>query len=252
MKITILGSGTLLSGPKRLPSAFLLESGEEKAVLDMGPGILAQVHKLGISPLDIKTVLLTHFHLDHCADVFPLLMNRFLIDPDANNNLVIYGPSNIEDWFETIASTQGSWLHNCLPRVSAIQSGKVEWSGNRIQVCLNDHTETSLAYRFEGQASYFFSSDTGFNEKLIPFASGCDIGFMECSHPDEEKQTQHLTPSEVGIFAQQAGFKKLVVNHMYPSNDTPDLADKIAKHFGGQIQVAEDLLVIKESIGQDL
>ena len=175
MRITVLGSGTLLSGPQRMPSAFLLESGNSKAVLDMGPGILAQIHRLNINPLKIKTIFLSHFHLDHCADVFPLLMNRFLLKSDANKDLVIFGPVDIKGWFDKIASTQGAWLHNYLPVVLAMDQKHVEWAGYNLSVQLNKHTKTSVAYRFTGKRTYFFSSDTGYNEDLIDFAAGSEI-----------------------------------------------------------------------------
>ena len=77
MKINILGSGTMLSDSKRNPSGYLIKHNKHFAVLDFGPGILRQLKSLPVNLLSIQTVFISHFHLDHCADLFPFLMNRY-------------------------------------------------------------------------------------------------------------------------------------------------------------------------------
>ena len=241
MKITVLGSGTILSGPVRKPSAFLLESAGHVALLDMGPGILYQLSVLNIDFLVPDTVFITHFHLDHCSDLFPYLMSRYLLDNGSNKRFKIFGPVGLHHWYETNASLQGKWLNDCKPDVIEIFNNNIQWADQKVLVYPTGHTNQSIAYRFEGQKKIFFSGDTGFNEELISFALNAELGVLECSHPDEKPVAGHLTPKEAGRFAQLAGFKELAVCHMYPENDTKELSQKLAMEYQGKLIIPEDL-----------
>ena len=247
MKITILGSGTILSGPERRPSAFLLEKDENMALLDMGPGILYQLTILGVDLLKPNTIFLTHFHLDHCSDVFPYLMSRYLLETQSNKEIKIYGPQGLNTWYDTHASLQGNWLSENPPEVIEIYKNPFNWAGYQIRTFLTGHTDQCIAYRFDHDKSYFFSGDTGFNQELIVFAKDADLGFLECSHPDECPVSGHLTPKEAGKFAQLANIKHLAINHMYPENDTVNLKKYIAHHYNGLITILEDTMVLNKN-----
>lgn len=246
MKITILGSGTILSGPKRKPAAFLLEMEKQIALLDMGPGILQQLKVIHFDLLKPASIFLTHFHLDHCSDVFPYLMSRYLLNNRSNCNFKLYGPQGLNHWYKTNASLQGKWLSDCRPDVIEIKKNVINWAGCRVRSCPTGHTDTSIAYRFDGKKSVFFSGDTGFKEDLVEFSRNVDLGILECSHPDDHPVTGHLTPREAGRFARKANFKQLAVNHMYPEADKPDLKQRIAEEFDGDIIILEDLMVINK------
>ncbi|HES60195.1 MAG TPA: MBL fold metallo-hydrolase, partial [Caldithrix sp.] len=214
------------------------------AILDLGPGILHQLAVLNIDYLKPDTIFLTHFHLDHCSDVFPFLMSRYLLDNASNGRLKIYGPVGLNYWYSMNASLQGKWLSECQPEIVEIKDQQIYWIDYQVKTFPTEHTKESIAYRFEGERSVFFSGDTGFNEKLIQFAEGVDLGILECSHPDEKPVAGHLTPKEVGRFAREAKFKSLAVCHVYPENDRPNLTEIIAKEYKGSINILNDLIDI--------
>ena len=110
MKVTILGSGTILSPSKRNPAGYLLEDINNFALLDCGPGILRQLDQINFNVLNLNSIFISHFHLDHCSDVFAVLMRRYLVNKNANKNLKIVGPDGLKRWFNTILKTQGTWL----------------------------------------------------------------------------------------------------------------------------------------------
>lgn len=247
MNITILGSGTLLSDVSRKPCAFLLQQGREKALLDVGPAILYQLKSLRIDVLELNTVFFTHFHPDHCADLIPFLLNRYLLHKEANRHLKIYGPVGLQSWFATMAGLQGSWLQQALPGLVELDKNKVNWSDCEVRTWPTHHTAESIAYRFDGEKTYFFSGDTGYEPDLIEFARGVDVAFLECSHRDEHKMDGHLTASEAGQFADRAQVGRLIVNHLYPENDTDDLPRRIGRFYKGPVSVAADLMQIDET-----
>ena len=243
MKINVLGSGTILSGVERVPAGFLLSRKNSYALLDCGPGVLYQLKKLNIDILRLDTILLTHFHLDHCADVFPLLMNRALLNARVNRHLRIIGPPGLKEWFTLIAQTQGSWLAQGMPVLVELADKPVSWSGFKVRYWPNGHTAHSVSYRFEkDDSAVFFSGDCGYSEELVAFARGADLAFVECSYPDEAPQQGHLTPGQVAALAQRAGFGRVVLVHIYPENDRPDLLNRVKKAYTGKVIVGQDLM----------
>lgn len=244
MQILVLGSGTIRSGLKRNPAGYLLINGADRALLDCGPGILTRLQQSNTDVLDIDTIFISHFHLDHCSDLFPLLLKRCLINTAANAGLILYGPPGLGRWYEKMASLQGSWLNNQPPTVSEMPETGLSWSGWQISSMLNGHTENSISLRLDNNSSVFYSSDMDFNPQIAQLASGADIAIVECSTRDEAKVKGHMTPAETGRFAATAGIRKLYVSHIYPENDTPDLAQRVARYFDGTIVVAQDLMSI--------
>jgi len=244
MKITILGSGTILSTQTRNPAGYLLNHGKDTALLDAGPGILKQLKIYEIDLISIKTVFLTHFHLDHCADIFPLLMNRHLLVEKSNADLILIGPEGLKEWYHKISSTQGLWLQVNPPLLIEIQDKPLEWAGYKVVTHKAYHTEQSVSYRFSGTKDIFFSGDTGFDKNLIQFAKNCHLAFLECSLPDDQQIEGHLTASQSGRFAELASFDHLILTHLYPSNDTPDLNKRVSRFFPGKITIAADFMEI--------
>ena len=79
-------------------SSYLLESEGYHLLLDAGSGsLLALEHHL--DPLDLDSVLITHYHHDHVADLGVLQFTRLLKrDGDGNRSsiLPIYGHNDDE------------------------------------------------------------------------------------------------------------------------------------------------------------
>lgn len=243
MKITILGSGTILSPAKRNPAGYLIQTKGCNALLDCGPGILKQLSNKDFNVLDLDAVFISHFHLDHCADVFPLLMKRYLLQSEANKKLKIYGPQNLKFWFDTIALTQGSWLHNTPPTCIGMHQQEKIWQDLVISCRKNGHLDNSISYSFKDKSKhFFFSSDTDYNEDLLEIASKADLAIMECSYPDEQPKKGHLTPEKLARFIKKAALKKTVVTHIYPENDTADLLDRIKKYQVENVEIGCDYM----------
>jgi ribonuclease BN (tRNA processing enzyme) len=239
MIIKILGSGTMLSDERRNPACFLLKSLRDLALLDMGPGSLLRLKQLKIPLESINTLFLTHFHLDHCSDVMPFLMNRFLIDKYLNKSLTIYGPPTLVEWFSAHQALNGSWLHESAPNLTAIEF-PFYWSGYRISVYLNGHTNDSISYRFEKKAIISFSGDTGYSEGLVKFLTDSTYAFLECSLKENPSAIQHLTPIDCAKIANEAHIKEILIHHIYPENDTADLQDKIQTLTTSKVHITKD------------
>ncbi len=244
MKLTVLGSGTMVSPPSRNPAGYLLERNDDFLLIDMGPGVIRQLKLLQIDLLKIKYVAISHFHLDHCSDLFAFLMNRFLLQETANQSLTIFGPHNLKEWFSSHLQWQGAWLKNALPELLPFNKQSVSIGNWQITAEANRHTMESLSLRVSNGRTIFYSSDTDYQEDIIYLAQNVDLAILECSLPDHLKVSGHMTPTEVAMFANKANLQRVLISHIYPQNDSPDLKQRIARQFDGEVIIANDFLTI--------
>jgi ribonuclease BN (tRNA processing enzyme) len=241
MRIHILGSGTILSPAARNQAGYLLEKEGRCLLIDAGPGIMHRLIDMGMDVDLMDGILLSHFHLDHCSDVFPILMRRHFLSA---GSLFLAGPASLSAWYGHHAGIQGDWLKKSEPRIVDLTTEKLTWTGCRITCMPNGHSGDSIAMRLSGDKEFFYSSDCEYSPELAGFAAGADCALVECSHPDGAGTKGHMTPSGTGRLAGEASVKHLVVTHIYPDNDTPYLKPAIQEHFHGNITIARDGLVI--------
>lgn len=239
MRCTVVGSGTIISS-NRYPSAYLLQSQSKTALLDFGPGNLHRLMEMQVSTLDISAIFLSHFHLDHCADVFPLLLNRYVLEKDSNTQLTIFGPPGLLQWFEAFSAVQGNWLKDALPRLIEMDGRELQWADRLVTSSQTKHNGQSIAYRFNGKQALFYSGDSAYHTPLVTLARNADIALIECSHSQSAAIAGHMSPPTCGQLAREAQVKKLILTHIYPENDTPDLVDRVRVHFPGPVEVARD------------
>ena len=69
MRLTALGTGTVALSRERSCAGYLLEAGAVRLLLDCGSGITHRLAELGDRWQSITHVALTHFHIDHHADL---------------------------------------------------------------------------------------------------------------------------------------------------------------------------------------
>lgn len=108
-RLTILGSGTTMPTAWRHPSAYLLEwtnhptEHKNRILLDAGHGTLTRLVDKGINPHSIETLFISHFHVDHFTDAFPLISARWVDDIYKNQTsspLTILGPEQLQERFK--------------------------------------------------------------------------------------------------------------------------------------------------------
>lgn len=71
--VTILGSSSAKPTPQRHPSAQAVNIHEQYYLVDAGEGTQQQMIRMGINPLKIRAVFISHLHGDHVYGLFPLI-----------------------------------------------------------------------------------------------------------------------------------------------------------------------------------
>jgi ribonuclease BN (tRNA processing enzyme) len=247
MKLTVLGSGTLVPDAERGSPGLAIEAGGRVMFLDIGSGSLYRARKAAISIEQLDLVLLTHLHPDHTGDLVPALF-AFHAGPMARTRrLLIAGPQGTKRFFEQLEALYGDWIAptGYEREVREVEGETWEFDALRISSSPVAHGPPSIGYRIEegrAGASIVYSGDTGYCASLVELARGADLLILECSFPDEQPVAGHLTPSLAGRIARESGSKRLMLTHFYPACRGRNIRGQCEKEYSGEIVLAEDLM----------
>lgn len=251
-RITVLGAGTPTPTPTRYGSAYVLEIGAERMMIDCGPATTHKLVKAGLWPTAIDYLFFTHHHFDHDVDYPCFLLTRWDQSIGKENTLRVFGPTLTErlthrildesdgafahDWqarvnhpaSQRVYVNRGGELPRRPPKVDAkdIVAGKI-FSGSSWEITGADavHVQPyldSLAYRVDSdEGSVVFTGDTEPCRSVVELARGADVMLTMCWDEEEhmrEQGEQHGATGTMGAarMAQEAGVKRLVLVHIGP------------------------------------
>lgn len=130
--------------------AMLLEYDGWRLLFDCGEGTQRQLLKIGVHPVKVDVILLTHWHADHSAGLLPLLQSMEL--DKRVKELLIIGPVNTSKYLRKLMSVYGSNFSFKLV-VKECNSGFVrkvfEGDGFVIRAVRVDHDIPCINYCFQ-------------------------------------------------------------------------------------------------------
>jgi ribonuclease BN (tRNA processing enzyme) len=98
LRLTIIGSGSAVPQRKRAAPCCLIGHEDESAVVDLGPGAVRGILTAGGAAVrEVRLILITHFHPDHCSDRAPFLFALRSPEMDRRETLKILGPQGMKD-----------------------------------------------------------------------------------------------------------------------------------------------------------
>lgn len=244
---TVLGAGSALPARGLGPSGHLLRHAEldGATLFDCGPGTIRSLAAHAVSLGELKRVVITHFHIDHCLDLAALAFARR--NPAAGvGPLEIFAPAGIrkvlaglEQAFGRGAAFERTTVHVLEPETGSVG---VALGAARLRWAANGHTADaiSVALDLPQGVSVAYSGDTGPSDAVEALAREVDLIVCECSFPDEAAVTGHLTPTGAGGLAARCGARRLLLTHFYPMLDARDARRLAAQTFAGPIEIARD------------
>ena len=97
MKLTLLGSGSPKASADRCSSGYLIETGNEKIMMECGPGAVHRLVQAGHKVTDIDKLFISHLHFDHWLDMLRLVLCRWDVGGPDQMPLQVWGPPGTRD-----------------------------------------------------------------------------------------------------------------------------------------------------------
>jgi ribonuclease BN (tRNA processing enzyme) len=254
MRLTFLGTGSAMPTGDRHQTGFLLESGENRLLVDCGSGALHRLAETEVGYEGVDTLLLTHHHIDHVSDLMPLLKAKWLA---GSESLTVAGPPGTADLLEGLLSVHEYMQDRLDLSVREVGPGSFDLAGFAVGATETRHSMTCYAYRFAGDADdpggdVTISGDTEAFADLAAFADGSDVLVHDCSFPDSVDVSNHPTPALLGETLAGHAFGAVYLTHLYPHTrgNHREMLDSIGEQYDGTVRFARDGLTVEAEPGR--
>jgi ribonuclease BN (tRNA processing enzyme) len=248
MRLTVLGRSPAAPNPAEACSGFLVEGAGSRVLLDIGPGVVAQL-LVRHHPDELDAVVVSHMHADHMLDLVTL---RYVYPWRArprDERLRVIMPPGSADQLLDLARGVGNATHfeNSF-RLS-------EHDGSAAIVCGNltltpvetQHYIPCWGFRVEADGRRLsYTADTAPCGGLTDLADDVDLLLSEATlrSLDEDAEPPeprgHLLPIEAGAAARDGGSRRLMLTHLPVNGSDGDWARvEASEAFGAGVQIAE-------------
>ncbi|MFO7941237.1 MAG: MBL fold metallo-hydrolase [Bacillota bacterium] len=229
MELTVLGCYSPFPRAGGACPGYLIREEGHSLLLECGSGTLSRLAEfIPIGELD--NVIISHLHGDHCSDLAVL---RYAADYDVRaearaarsatapeteapgGGITVYSPPEPAEDFRRIAYKEALFSRPILPE-DTMTLGPFELS-----FAGTDHPMPCLAMRIECDcATFAYTADTAPSKAVEELARGVDLLLAETSLPEGcEGFRGHMTASDAGRMAREAGVSRLLLTHFWPEAD---------------------------------
>jgi ribonuclease BN (tRNA processing enzyme) len=235
LELTVLGcSGSYGAPAGGACSGYLVRTAESVLWLDCGNGTLANLQRHA-SVEDLAAVVITHWHPDHCVDIYGLhVLLKYGLERSA---LAVYVPDGFERRLATLVD--GDW------------GGTFSWMavGDGDAVTVNDcglrfsrtaHPPPTNAVEVSADGKRLvYTADTGPDWSPEAFGPGADLVLSEATFQrDNENSGLHLSARQAGELARAAQARRLMLTHLWPGLDPNASVVEGSEAFGREVLLA--------------
>jgi ribonuclease BN (tRNA processing enzyme) len=242
MELIVLGSSGAFPAAGGAAAGYLVRHDGFRVWMDAGTGTFANL-QLEVAYDEVDAVLVTHEHVDHCIDLYPVYIARFF-HPEPLPPLPLYAPKGVFERLTALEDAQGAAEMRGIFDVREIESGQeFEVGPFRVRTRLLPHWVPNLGLRLEADgASLVYTGDTGPTEELPELARDADLLVSEASWLDvrEGRDPYHLTAGQAGEHAARAGAARLLLSHFWPGSDRGTSGEQASAAFDGEVLLASE------------
>ena len=245
MELIVLGAGGGWPAAGGAASGYLLRHQGFNMWVDLGTGSMANLQE-HIELGDVHSLAISHRHFDHFLDLYPFFLARYYPKhtPDPPRLPLFAPPGMFDHALQLEADLPGVFEPHTVELGETFHAGPFT-----VRTAPMRHPVPTLGMRFEADGSVFaYSADTGPTDELVSLADGADALLCEATWlkvPPTAPDPFHLIPSEAGGFARRAGVGRLIITHVWPTNDMDSVVGQAAEAFGDQVTLAREGLKVE-------
>lgn len=249
MRLTVLGSGTMMPTKSRYPSGYLLEYNGTKLLLDCGHLTLARLVEHGTDLHRIDAVAITHFHTDHFGHFLPLVHARWVDDTHAgraHRPLTVFGPASLEQRWQKLREVSWPEQKELYPLTFHEGPHTAQFGDLTITAFPVRHVQwfESLGYRVQaGGRMLVYTGDMHADQgpEFESAIAGVDLLLIEAGAAIPSPT--HLTAEQVVALAQRCRLKFVLLTHIRA--DLEKQVRAVAGEHPDLLRVAEDGMTIE-------
>jgi ribonuclease BN (tRNA processing enzyme) len=282
LEVIVLGSGGPAALGRAASSYAVLLDGQPRILVDAGPGSFARAGEAQLSLDTLDTVLLTHLHVDHAAEL-PGFVKARAVTAAGPIHFDVFGPAgrraqsdtpafpSTQEFIRLLFGASGAFAYlkdfaapvsfnvTDLPSSDASpgDTRTVVTRGDLRIMAIGGHHDDAPAtiYRIDFRGhSVVFSGDIDAHglpalEQIARDANLLvfDAVVLDPPGSPDVLYTLHTPPRAIGALAQRARVGAMLLSHLSPAVDghRPEVTASIASHYRGAITFAADGLRIR-------
>ncbi len=271
LEVVVLGSGGPRAFGRAGSSYTVLVAGTPRILVDAGPGAFLRIGELELDLDKVDTVLLTHLHIDHSADLAAFFNARALTS-DGPISYQIFGPDGAGPfpktsrfvnllvgengafaYQKTFGADESFTVHDLAISLDSPRTKIADEDGLVVEEIATHHGDCpSVAYRISYKnVVVVFSGDMDASAlpNLVQLAKNADLLIFNCAvldPPDSPSQLYdlHTPPRKIGEAARAGGVKSLLLSHLAPDVEGQEAAIRksIRASYAGPVAFASDKL----------
>jgi ribonuclease BN (tRNA processing enzyme) len=248
MRLTVLGRSPARPNPGEACAGYLVEGGGARVLVDIGPGIVAQLLRRH-HPSELDAVVISHMHADHMLDLVTLRYVYPWRRLAADERLRVVLPPGSADQLLDLARGVGGARHFEDAFQLGEHDGTTPFSFGSMAMTprTTQHYIPCWGLRIEADGRRLaYTADTAPCDGLTDLADGADLLLSEATLRSLGEDAQppeprgHLLASEAGDAAREGRAGRLLLTHL-PVNDdgAASFRAEAATTFDGPIDIAQ-------------
>ena len=271
LEVVVLGSGGPRAFGRAGASYIVLVEGKPRILVDAGPGAFLRIGELNLDLESVDTILLTHLHIDHSADLAAFFNARALTSdgpivyrvfgPDEAGLFpktsrfvdLLVGDRGAFEYQKTFGARETFTVRDLAISLDSARTKIVDEDGLVVEEIATHHGDCpSVAYRISYKSVVVvFSGDMDASAlpNLVQLAKNGDLLIFNCAVLDppgspSQLYDLHTPPKKIGEAAHQSGVKRLLLSHLAPDVEGQQTAVRKSIHasFAGPVTFASDTL----------
>lgn len=238
MRVTVIGRWGGCCRQGEACSGYLVEHGGSRLLLDCGSGVAGRVQR--VAPLEsIDTVVISHWHADHCGDAGVLLHGRLI------QTLVGQAARPIDFFGPAVEPDLGRLSWDPYARSHAVDGGtRLEAGPFSLEFMRTEHPVECYAAKVRCAGSTLvYTADGALTDRLARFCAGADLVVAECSlyAGSDGSGPGHMNADDVARLACLAAPRALVLSHLPMYGDVGELLRRVRQGWDGDCVLAGDM-----------